>query len=236
MPALSQWAAAGTGGVSGRSRRVGSAPARRLAAAVKYRLWDRSGTVRALSHRTWTPVPASQGDGQVHAADLQRAGVGGAQLDKEHGRVRAGAGDHAGVHVVSVTAKATAGHREFCDFGYGYCRPAERVASIGGIRHHAAPGVAEPWEPSSFVGRRPGVDQARLLLEGSRRMMLVVPGGLRKTRLVTRVATAVERSFPAGPAFAELGALPDRRSPTVGRWPSPTLRRRWTRLVTAGRL
>ena len=40
-------------------------------------------------------------------------------------------------------------------------------------------------------------------------MMLVGPGGLRKTRLVTRVATAVERSFPARPAFAELGALPD---------------------------
>lgn len=30
-----------------------------------------------------------------------------------------------------------------------------------------------------------------------------------KTRLVTRVATAVERSFPARTAVAELGALPD---------------------------
>jgi hypothetical protein len=130
-PALSQWAAAGTGGVSGRSRRVGSSPARRSAAAMKYRLRDRSGMVSALSHRTLTPVPASRRDGQGHAADLQRAGVAGAQLEKEHGRVRAGAGDHAGVLVVSVTAKANAGHREFYGFGYGYCRPAGRVASIG---------------------------------------------------------------------------------------------------------
>jgi hypothetical protein len=76
--------------------------------------------VSALSHRTWTPVPASRGDGQVHAADLQRAGVGGAQLDKEH--VRAGA-DHAGAHVVSVMVKANAGHRQFYGFGYGYCSP-----------------------------------------------------------------------------------------------------------------
>jgi predicted ATPase len=65
-------------------------------------------------------------------------------------------------------------------------------------------------------------------------MTLVGPGGVGKTRLVTRVATAMERSFPTGTAFVELGALPDRRSPTVVRWPSPTLRRRWTRLVTAG--
>ena len=68
--------------------------------------------VSALSHRTLTPVPASRGEGQVHAADLQRAGVGGAQLDKEHGWVRAGARDLAGVHVVSVRAKANAGHRD----------------------------------------------------------------------------------------------------------------------------
>jgi hypothetical protein len=39
-------------------------------------------------------------------------------------------------------------------------------------------------------------------------MMLVGPGGVGKTRLVTRVAT-VERSFPARPVVAELGALPD---------------------------
>jgi hypothetical protein len=97
---------------------------------MKYRLRYRSGMDSALSHRTWTPVPASRGDGQVHAADLQRAGVGGAQLDKEHGRVRVGA-DHAGVHVVSVTAKANAGHRQLYGFGYGYCRPGGRGASIG---------------------------------------------------------------------------------------------------------
>ena len=123
--------------------------------------------VSALSHRTITPVPASRGDGQVYAADLQRAGVGGAQLDKEHGLVRAGAGDHAGVHVVSATAKASAGHGRFYGFGYGYCRlggarSVDRVVT----RRHAAPGVAGPSEPSSFVGRRPEVNQARLLLEG----------------------------------------------------------------------
>ena len=65
--------------------------------------------VSAHSHRTLTPVPASRGEGQVHAADLQRAGVGGAQLDKEHGWVRAGARDLAGVHVVSVRPRRTPG-------------------------------------------------------------------------------------------------------------------------------
>jgi predicted ATPase len=40
-------------------------------------------------------------------------------------------------------------------------------------------------------------------------MTLVGPGGVGKTRLVTRVATAMERSFPTGTAFAELGALPE---------------------------
>jgi hypothetical protein len=43
--------------------------------------------VSALNQRNCTPVPASRGDSQVNAADLQRAGVGGAQLDKQHGRV-----------------------------------------------------------------------------------------------------------------------------------------------------
>jgi peptidoglycan/xylan/chitin deacetylase (PgdA/CDA1 family) len=92
--------------------------------------------------------------------------VGGAQLDKEDGRVRAGA-DHAGVHVVSVTAKANAGHRQFYGFGYGYCRPGGGARSVDRVvtRRHAAPGVAVPWEPSSFVGPRPEVNQARLLLE-----------------------------------------------------------------------
>jgi hypothetical protein len=105
--------------------------------------------VSALSHPTLTSVPASRGAGQVHAADLQRAGVGGAQLDKEHGRVRAGAGDHAGVLVVSVTAKANAGHREFYGFGYGYCRPGgARSDDQVEPRRHAAPGVAFPRSPA----------------------------------------------------------------------------------------
>ena len=60
---------------------------------------------------------------------------------------------------------------------------------------------------SSFVGRRPEVDRARRLLEGSRLVTLVGPGGVGKTRLVIRVARAVERSFPAGTVFAELSTV-----------------------------
>jgi hypothetical protein len=161
---------------------------------MKYRLRDRSALVTALSHRTWTPAPASRGDGQVHAADLQRAGVGGAQPDKIHGRVRAGAGDHAGIHVVSVTAKANAGHREFYGLGYGYCRPggARRVDRVV-TRRHAAPW---PFPPSSFVGTRAEVNQARLC---SRPLSPDDAGRARgQDRLVTGMATAVERSFHVG--------------------------------------
>jgi hypothetical protein len=65
--------------------------------------------------------------------------------------------------------------------------------------------VAVPCESSSFVGRRPEVNQAWLLLEGSRRMTLVKTGGVG----MTWVATAMSGRSPPGTAFAELGALPD---------------------------
>ncbi|MBD0292082.1 MAG: hypothetical protein ICV70_00730, partial [Jiangellaceae bacterium] len=74
-------------------------------------------------------------------------------------------------------------------------------------RRHAAPGLALPVDRSSFVGRRPEVDRARRLLEGARLVTLVGTGGVGKTRLVIRVATAVERSFPAGTVFAELSTV-----------------------------
>jgi non-specific serine/threonine protein kinase len=66
-----------------------------------------------------------------------------------------------------------------------------------------------PVHLDSFVGRRREVAEARRLLEGARLLTLTGPGGAGKTRLATRVAGELERSFPDGAAFVELGELRD---------------------------
>ncbi len=66
-----------------------------------------------------------------------------------------------------------------------------------------------PAERSSFVGRRGEATELRRLLAGARLVTLVGPGGVGKTRLALRAAADLRRSFPAGTALADLGAVDD---------------------------
>ncbi|MGW5388123.1 protein kinase domain-containing protein [Nocardia sp. NPDC003963] len=66
-----------------------------------------------------------------------------------------------------------------------------------------------PLEMTSFVGRRTELTEAKRLLESSRLVTLTGVGGVGKTRLALRLATASQRDFPAGVWLAELGELRD---------------------------
>jgi hypothetical protein len=61
-------------------------------------------------------------------------------------------------------------------------------------------------------------------------MMLVGPGGVDKTRLVTRWPRPWSGRSPRELRSLSWARCRTRCSPTVVRWPSPTLRRGWTRL------
>ncbi|MGW5518822.1 protein kinase domain-containing protein [Nocardia africana] len=66
-----------------------------------------------------------------------------------------------------------------------------------------------PVELTSFVGRRTELTAVKSLLARSRLVTLIGIGGVGKTRLATRVATAVPRDFPDGVWLVELGQLHD---------------------------
>ncbi|MFI6772215.1 protein kinase [Nocardia sp. NPDC050412] len=66
-----------------------------------------------------------------------------------------------------------------------------------------------PLELTSFVDRRTELTQAKHLLSTSRLVTLTGIGGVGKTRLAIRVATDMQRDFPDGVTFVELGELHD---------------------------
>ncbi|WP_415394310.1 protein kinase domain-containing protein (plasmid) [Rhodococcus globerulus] len=66
-----------------------------------------------------------------------------------------------------------------------------------------------PLELTSFVGRRHELTEAKDLLTGSRLVTLTGIGGVGKTRLAMRVASAVQRRYDGGVRLVELGELRD---------------------------
>jgi len=64
-----------------------------------------------------------------------------------------------------------------------------------------------PLEMTSFVGRRHELTEAKNLLTGSRLVTLTGIGGVGKTRLAMRVASAVQRGYDDGVRLVELGEL-----------------------------
>ncbi|MFC9764335.1 protein kinase [Rhodococcus jostii] len=66
-----------------------------------------------------------------------------------------------------------------------------------------------PLELTSFVGRRHELTEAKNLLTGSRLVTLTGIGGVGKTRLALRVASAVQREYSDGVRLVELGELRD---------------------------
>ncbi|MFE7418123.1 protein kinase [Rhodococcus sp. NPDC057529] len=64
-------------------------------------------------------------------------------------------------------------------------------------------------ELTSFVGRRHELTEAKNLLAGSRLVTLTGIGGVGKTRLAMRVASAVQRDYDDGARLVELGELRD---------------------------
>ncbi|UZG60203.1 protein kinase domain-containing protein [Rhodococcus opacus] len=69
-----------------------------------------------------------------------------------------------------------------------------------------------PLELTSFVGRRHELTEAKNLLAGSRLVTLTGIGGVGKTRLAMRVASAVQRDYADGVRLVELGELRDESS------------------------
>ncbi|GAF49268.1 protein kinase domain-containing protein [Rhodococcus wratislaviensis] len=69
-----------------------------------------------------------------------------------------------------------------------------------------------PLELTSFVGRRHELTEAKNLLAGSRLVTLTGIGGVGKTRLAMRVASAVQRDYADGVRLVELGELRDASS------------------------
>ncbi|MDH6293315.1 ATP-binding protein, partial [Rhodococcus opacus] len=74
--------------------------------------------------------------------------------------------------------------------------------------------AALPLELTSFVGRRHELTEAKNLLAGSRLVTLTGIGGVGKTRLAMRVASAVQREYSDGVRLVELGELRDEASLT----------------------
>ncbi|ABG94822.1 protein kinase/ transcriptional regulator, LuxR family protein [Rhodococcus jostii RHA1] len=66
-----------------------------------------------------------------------------------------------------------------------------------------------PLELTSFVGRRHELTEAKNLLTGSRLVTLTGIGGVGKTRLAIRIASAVQREYSDGVRLVELGELRD---------------------------
>ncbi|KXX59639.1 protein kinase domain-containing protein [Rhodococcus sp. LB1] len=66
-----------------------------------------------------------------------------------------------------------------------------------------------PLELTSFIGRRHELTEAKNQLTGSRLVTLTGIGGVGKTRLAMRVASAVQRQYADGVRLVELGELRD---------------------------
>ncbi|BAH51914.1 protein kinase domain-containing protein [Rhodococcus opacus] len=66
-----------------------------------------------------------------------------------------------------------------------------------------------PLELTSFVGRRHELTEAKSLLASSRLLTLTGIGGVGKTRLALRLATAMQREFADGAWLVELGEVRD---------------------------
>ena len=64
-----------------------------------------------------------------------------------------------------------------------------------------------PAELTSFVGRRKELEELRQLVAASRLVTLVGAGGVGKTRLAVRVASALVDNFPDGAWMADLSPL-----------------------------
>ncbi|WP_072803521.1 protein kinase domain-containing protein [Rhodococcoides yunnanense] len=122
------------------------------------------------------------------------------QLQQDHGltgddmSLRVEAGDDA------ADDRTTFGHPTF---------RSRRLASVSGL------GVATgnlPLEMTSFVGRRQELTAAKNMLSSSRMVTLTGIGGVGKTRLAVRVATAVQREYTGGARLVELAELRDTSS------------------------
>ncbi|MCI3928395.1 ATP-binding protein [Streptomyces sp. AN091965] len=66
-----------------------------------------------------------------------------------------------------------------------------------------------PAEPNAFVGRKGELARIEVLLGRTRLVTLTGPGGVGKSRLAVRAATAVRGRFPGGVWLVELSALTD---------------------------
>jgi len=81
-------------------------------------------------------------------------------------------------------------------------QPSSRLGATGSL----------PLELTSFVGRRHELTEAKNLLAGSRLVTLTGIGGVGKTRLAMRVASAMQREYADGVRLVELGELRDESS------------------------
>ncbi len=66
-----------------------------------------------------------------------------------------------------------------------------------------------PAEVTGFIGRAPEVARVAALLDGSRLVTIVGPGGVGKTRVALRAALQAEAGYPDGACLVELSGLRD---------------------------
>ncbi|MFE3054128.1 protein kinase [Nocardia sp. NPDC059239] len=95
-------------------------------------------------------------------------------------------------HAAGRPKSSSAGH-------VSHPHPPSGPGRIGGL----------PLELTSFVDRSAELIEAKNSLSTSRLVTLTGIGGVGKTRLAVRVAATVQRDFPDGVAFVELGDLRD---------------------------
>ena len=74
-----------------------------------------------------------------------------------------------------------------------------------------APRGGIPAEPNEFVGRTAELRQLDELLNSTRLVTLVGPGGVGKTRVALRAAAAAAPRYPDGVWLVKLSGLRDRR-------------------------
>ncbi|WP_172651790.1 protein kinase domain-containing protein [Rhodococcus opacus] len=94
-------------------------------------------------------------------------------------------------------ADARGNGRQSTSLGGRLPRPSSTLGATGTL----------PLELTSFVGRRHELTEAKNLLAGSRLVTLTGIGGVGKTRLAMRVASAVQREYADGVRLVELGEL-----------------------------